>query len=81
MNIGLLRNLLDKYSVKYGRDERSIKLLRRLFEARGFEDTSIYDALDFLRRIVDLRNKLPPYHRPSLNEARDNERTRYRIPC
>lgn len=71
MNIGLLRNLLDKYGVKYGRDEKSIKLLRRLFEARGFEDTSIYDALDFLRRIVDLGNKLPPYHRPSLNEARE----------
>jgi len=71
MNIGLLRTLLDKYNIEYNKDEKSIKLLKRLFKAKGVEDTLIYDALDFLRKIVDLRNKLPPYHKPSTSEARE----------
>jgi len=71
MNISLLRTLLDKYNIEYAKDEKSIKLLKRLFKAKGVEDTLIYEALDFLKKVVDLRNKLPPYHRPSTSEARE----------
>lgn len=71
MNISLLRTLLDKYNIEYGKDEKSIKLLKRLFKAKRVEDASIYEALDFLKKVVNLRNKLPPYHRPSTSEARE----------
>ena len=69
MDIGILRTLLDKFGISYKKDEKSLKLLNRLFSGKNMVTPELLASLSFLEQLVKLRNKLPPYHTPSMEEA------------
>ena len=71
MNIGVLRELLNKFGINYEKNEKSLKLLNRLFSGKNILSPELINSLNFLEQIVRLRNKLPPYHTPSIEEARE----------
>jgi len=71
MDISVLRELLNKFGIKYERNEKSLKLLNRLFSGKNMMSPELANALNFLEQMVRLRNKLPPYHTPSMEEARE----------
>ena len=66
-----LRELLDKFGISYEKNEKSLKLLNRIFSGKGMLSPKLINSLNFLGQIVRLRNKLPPYHIPSPEEARE----------
>ncbi len=67
MNIEALRKLVTNYE----KDWKGLKLLEALFKEKGKYNDEIERALNILRDIVTLRNKIPPYHPPSEKEALD----------
>jgi len=71
MNISILRKVLDKFGKSYEKDEKSLKLLNRLFSEKNMMTPELSASLSFLEQLVRLRNKLPPYHTPSMEEARE----------
>ena len=71
MNLDVLKTLLDKFKINYERDEKSLKLMKRLFSGREMLNPELVEALSFLTQVVELRNKLPPYHKPSPEEVRE----------
>lgn len=70
MNISSIRKLLYQYNISYEKNEKSLKLLKRLFENKNLLTSELINALDLLRKIIAIRNKIPPYHSPS-SEAKD----------
>jgi len=65
IDVSMLRKVLEKYGIQYKQDEKSLKLLERLLENRGYKDEAANQALNWLKGLRELRNKLPPYHKPS----------------
>ena len=70
MDISILRKLLDKFGISYEKDEKALKLVNRLFSEKKMT-SELRASLSFLEQLVRLRNKLPPYHTPSMEEARE----------
>jgi len=62
MNIGILRKLLDKFGISYEKDEKSLKLLNRLFSGEDMLSPELLTSLSFLEQLyyslVILRNIL-----------------------
>jgi hypothetical protein len=58
MDVTLLRDLVNKYEEEW----RGLKLLERFLEEIS---VSNIEAMALLRNIVELRNKMHPYHSPS----------------
>ncbi len=66
MNVGALREVVSKYNNDWG----SLKLLETLFIEKEIYNDDLKSALNLLKDIVALRNRLAPFHSPSM-EARE----------
>lgn len=65
MNVEALRKVLPTYEKSW----KGVKLLKALFEEKGKHSDEVENAIDLLRDIITLRNKIAPYHIPSERES------------
>ncbi len=65
MNVKALRKVLSTYEENW----KSVKLLNALFEEKNKYSNEIKNAIDLLKDIITLRNKIAPFHPPSERES------------
>lgn len=65
MNLDQVRKLVPNYDGKW----KGLTLLRHLFKNHSLLTQIVSQHMEFLRKVVNLRNKVYPYHRPSSREG------------